>query len=54
MLADNSHYEAPGMLRRLRSALLLAGFVIVLGATAAAILALLIAGSASLIDHALG
>lgn len=54
MVADNTQYDGTSLLRRVRSAILLAALVVVLGAAAAGILGVLIVVGTSLIDHALG
>lgn len=47
-------YQAPSVLRRIRSAVLLVVLVAVLGALTAGIIGVLVVAGVSLIDHALG
>jgi hypothetical protein len=54
MVVENTEYERTTWPRRVRSAVLLAVFVGVLGAAAAGILGVLIVAGTSFIDHALG
>lgn len=54
MVAESSEYDGTTWLRRVRSAILLAVLVVVLGTIAAGILGVVIVAGTSLIDHALG
>jgi hypothetical protein len=52
-VADTTHDDLT-WLRRTRSAVLLVGLVVVLGALVALVLGVAVVGGASLLDHALG